>query len=876
MPTDAATSAADAAAAALFGRADGAAPSSAAAAAAAAGSVGAGAGAAGVPPAPPVVLSPADEAAAFLAKRVESLKVQRFQDLCALVPERHLARAVGEMCATMVDVLVMHYLMMQWHRCPLDPRNLDTPFLRRCGVNAPDAPGDRKPPESDEDAELYSVLLMGFRKDMLDTRGPVWTAIQQRLGQLFFAVVGHVGAALQVEYLTAALSVTHKFMDIGNEYSNSDSRVLAGSLRLLCSQFVDVLCSDSIDYVSKLMKKDLWERMPLTPESLRTALTGLTTSTLRLAPIILAQACAATGDDSRLGELQTGEDQIASQLAGVPTEGADLLSQLQFGGKPLADDVAASMVVASSSKRGMFGAEAGEEGGEEEEEEEVVDADAEEEDEDALEPMSSTRAHGASGVAVEDGFSVSFVVTGVALNGFARYAGKLYAVVHCLPHVAASAFAGLQRLFDLYYFTVVTSFVPQIALHSLFSHFEALEAAHSDGGPAGRPAGTVDNVDAYTYRDPMSVIVATLVTKDIQLSKVETTKISMAVTAQEQANLAKRILSGDAGDEAGAGAGGSGRGRDDRVFKTMYTTLCQIRDDLESGRMGPGLAVAGRRGPVDIQGLGVAHIPFSFVPLQAVAGFDVDPSTGFGLPQRCIAVESLQFVEHVLKMLLPMLEKVLPPSYHQALRAFVGRVSKVVVESRGFMYAAVLPRLLPEAMSIPAWIQACRWEIREATEPNVYVKQVGDAMERVARLLDDLTRRGALPSSSRSGVWACAVGHVMLRVVEGFSRVKKCSTAGRGLMQLDVKNLWLRIARVLTTSPDSIVRVRDSSYVVDYVQAFYNTTETDVMPWILQHKERYLGRHLRSIVENGIGPSLKSARVKELLASIDQMKTLTI
>jgi hypothetical protein len=52
-------------------------------------------------------------------------------------------------------------------------------------------------------------------------------------------------------------------------------------------------------------------------------------------------------------------------------EGADLLSQLQFGGKPLADDVAASMVVASSSKRGMFGAQAGEEGGEEEEEEEV-------------------------------------------------------------------------------------------------------------------------------------------------------------------------------------------------------------------------------------------------------------------------------------------------------------------------------------------------------------------------------------------------------------------------------------------------------------------------------------------------------------------------
>ena len=52
-----------------------------------------------------------------------------------------------------------------------------------------------------EGPRRYSVLLMGFRKDMLDTRGPVWTAIQQRLGQLFFAVVGHVGAALQVRVL---------------------------------------------------------------------------------------------------------------------------------------------------------------------------------------------------------------------------------------------------------------------------------------------------------------------------------------------------------------------------------------------------------------------------------------------------------------------------------------------------------------------------------------------------------------------------------------------------------------------------------------------------------------------------------------------------
>ena len=45
-----------------------------------------------------------------------------------------------------------------------------------------------------------------------------------------------------------------------------------------------------------------------------------------------------------------------------------------------------------------------------------------------------------------------------------------------------------------------------------------------------------------------AVVVAALVTKDIQLGKVDTSKKSMAVTAQEQANLAKRILSGEITD----------------------------------------------------------------------------------------------------------------------------------------------------------------------------------------------------------------------------------------------------------------------------------------------------------------------------------------
>ena len=86
------------------------------------------------------------------------------------------------------------------------------------------------------------------------------------------------------------------------------------------------------------------------------------------------------------------------------------------------------------------------------------------------------------------------------------FAGKYFAVMQSLPQVAATAFAGLQRLFDLYFFTVVTSFVPQLALHSLFSHFEALESAQAEAtAPGTTPRGAIpqEDPDAFTYRDPM-------------------------------------------------------------------------------------------------------------------------------------------------------------------------------------------------------------------------------------------------------------------------------------------------------------------------------------------------------------------------------------
>jgi hypothetical protein len=169
---------------------------------------------------------------------------------------------------------------------------------------------------------------------------------------------------------------------------------------------------------------------------------------------------------------------------------------------------------------------------------------------------------------------------------------------------------------------------------------------------------------------------------------------------------------------------------------------------------------------------------------------------------------------------------------------------------------------------------------------------------------------------SRASIWSCLIAYVVFRYVEGISRIKKCSTSGRGVLIGDISAVYsiltaairLKYATMLSCGvadwvnwvvacrPSAIVR--DKSYVDDYARAFYYDTEGDVQHWISMNKvrnsravctdprtseapfvwaqERYLNRHLKALLTNGIGATLKKKRLQELLATVDEMPTLAL
>jgi hypothetical protein len=55
--------------------------------------------------------------------------------------------------------------------------------------------------------------------------------------------------------------------------------------------------------------------------------------------------------------------------------------------------------------------------------------------------------------------------------------------------------------------------------------------------------------------------------------------------------------------------------------------------------------------------------------------------------------------------------------------------------------------------------------------------------------LESVRRRGGLPGGAYNAMLQAGCGHVVDTLIDGFSRVRKCSFEGRGLMKLDFQTL---------------------------------------------------------------------------------------
>ena len=155
-----------------------------------------------------------------------------------------------------------------------------------------------------------------------------------------------------------------------------------------------------------------------------------------------------------------------------------------------------------------------------------------------------------------------------------------------------------------------------------------------------------------------------------------------------------------------------------------------------------------------------------------------------------VSTESLLFLRDALNLVRPVVRKVLPESRLTSLEQFYAHSVDIVEDLRLFMYRNIAQHLVA-LDTVPSMVEKVKWDATTSHEEQerhyvVHIKKGAC-----------LRKQGCFPHRCRTLMWEAIVLHVMDDVLlEGYSRIKKCSPEGRAVMDLDLQTVVVAVEQL--------------------------------------------------------------------------------
>lgn len=223
-----------------------------------------------------------------------------------------------------------------------------------------------------------------------------------------------------------------------------------------------------------------------------------------------------------------------------------------------------------------------------------------------------------------------------------------------------------------------------------------------------------------------------------------------------------------------------------------------------------------------------------------------DSEQFFALAKRINAVESCSsiinqfaglhgYLEHLIDATKSSCEEI--ANEHQSLKAYIQDMQACVKDMRKPIFTCVTSRAIDIPASIVA-INKVKWDISHVTmQHSGYIDNINRVMTTLhiiyflqtnfyflsfqatqifAMRLEEMSQTMTVTKDSLCNLWD-SYAHVVTHVlVEGYSNSKKCSAAGRALMQLDFTH-FLSVLELLSGMKHCV----HQQYVDQYLKAFY-------------------------------------------------------
>eukprot|EP01125_Pyxidicula_operculata_P019506 TRINITY_DN7087_c0_g1_i2.p1 TRINITY_DN7087_c0_g1~~TRINITY_DN7087_c0_g1_i2.p1 ORF type:complete len:903 (-),score=201.13 TRINITY_DN7087_c0_g1_i2:6-2714(-) len=226
---------------------------------------------------------------------------------------------------------------------------------------------------------------------------------------------------------------------------------------------------------------------------------------------------------------------------------------------------------------------------------------------------------------------------------------------------------------------------------------------------------------------------------------------------------------------------------------------------------------------------------------------NVNATVLYGLMHRCIAAESLIFVQSALNTVRPVLHKMLPKSFLTQLASLYTTNIDTLPEIRTLLYKELCQKLVPGENLIKV-VQEVNWNMTDIPmRHSQYVDVISTLLEGFKKRLQTLNKSSIQipppPPQIQSVMWDSMISHVFDCLVEGYA-AERCSNEGRAMMGIDFGNVTHTIEK--TTGLHPVPHVK---FVEAYIKSFY-LTDADLEKWIVDHKE-YTNKQLVCLVTSG-------------------------
>ncbi|XP_010521710.1 PREDICTED: syndetin isoform X2 [Tarenaya hassleriana] len=268
----------------------------------------------------------------------------------------------------------------------------------------------------------------------------------------------------------------------------------------------------------------------------------------------------------------------------------------------------------------------------------------------------------------------------------------------------------------------------------------------------------------------------------------------------------------------------SGKGFSDYLNHRLKSSLTRISQDCEQW-------IKPRLSPSSSSLPGFPHAVHSLSdvtpsnPLNIISGHLL--GTSFGLKERCAAAETISLVARILHKSKAHLQSMLMSRNGAVVEDFFGQLVDSVPALTEHIHRTTA-KILLHVNGYVDRIANSKWEVKElGMEHNGYVDlMLGEFKHYKTRLA-----HGGIHQEVQNLLLECGVEIVSETLVEGLSRVKRCTDEGRALMSLDLQVLINGLQHFVP------VNVKPKLQIVEtFIKAYY-LPETEYVHWARAHPE---------------------------------------